>query len=117
MCFHFLQNVISLAAEGDARVRFLLKDLYAEGIDPSISGDIWSDRHVSLFGILVHFIDKDFKLHEFLCGAIPFSGEAHTGANMSDATNISLMNMDIGREATDTIAGINPKDAIHAKGF
>ena len=115
MCFHFLQNVISLAAEGDARVRFLLKDLYAEGIDPSISGDIWSDRHVSLFGILVHFIDKDFKLHEFLCGAIPFSGEAHTGANMSVATNISLMNMGIGREATDTIPGINPKDAIHAK--
>ncbi|KAK3246057.1 hypothetical protein CYMTET_44395 [Cymbomonas tetramitiformis] len=93
-----------------------LKALLEEGILPSIGGDVWSQGGISIFGILVYWLDKDFNYHERLLGAIPFSNVRHTGDELEKATKTACADFGLGEycqagdniEAADTVT-----DYIH----
>eukprot|EP00854_Cymbomonas_tetramitiformis_P024756 gene24756-biopygen25595 len=74
----------------------LLVALIAEGILPSIAGDIWSEGGVALLGILVYWLDDEFGYHEKLLGGIHFSEVRHTGDEIIKATKTSCAAMGIG---------------------
>lgn len=59
-------HVLMLAKEGLEYVTEINSNLRAEGIQVAISGDIWSDRGVSLLGICQYHIDAKFKIHELV---------------------------------------------------
>jgi len=48
----------------------------------SISSDIWSEDSKSLLALIVHLIDSNFKLHDILIYAKPFSKVAHAAINI-----------------------------------
>ncbi|KAK3270734.1 hypothetical protein CYMTET_20886 [Cymbomonas tetramitiformis] len=68
-----VQKILELSQDGKERVRDEIIGLLKEGILPSIAGDIWSQGGIAIFGILVYWIDAQFKFHEKLVAAIPFS--------------------------------------------
>ncbi|KAK3235073.1 hypothetical protein CYMTET_54704 [Cymbomonas tetramitiformis] len=79
--------ILSLSAEGKLKVKNAVADLMSEGILPSIGGDIWSQGGIAIFGVLlVYWLDANFKLHERLVAAIPFSSVRHTAAELESAT-------------------------------
>ena len=55
-----------LAKEGLEYVTEINSNLRAEGIQVAVSGDIWSDRGVSLLGICQYHIAAKFKIHELV---------------------------------------------------
>ncbi|KAK3270098.1 hypothetical protein CYMTET_21491 [Cymbomonas tetramitiformis] len=114
-----MHNVLLLSAEGKQRVMAAMRDLLAEGISPSIGGDVWSQSGASNFGILLYWLDEDFNLHEKVLGAIPFSSVRHTADQLEKATKKACADFGLGefeltgeedaRIAVDTVA-----DYIHA---
>ncbi|KAK3277244.1 hypothetical protein CYMTET_14736 [Cymbomonas tetramitiformis] len=89
-------NILTLSAEGKVKVMEDLKHLFAEGILPSIAGDIWSEGGIAIFGVLVYWMDADFKIQERLVGAIPFSGVRHTGLEVEKAAKTACADFGIG---------------------
>ncbi|KAK3277523.1 hypothetical protein CYMTET_14474 [Cymbomonas tetramitiformis] len=73
-----------------------LKSLLAEGILPSIAGDIWSEGGIAIFGVLVYWMNADFEILERLVGAIPFSGVRHTGLEVEKAAKTACADFGIG---------------------
>ena len=57
-----------------------MSDLLLDGIKPSISGDIWSDRGCSLMGVLGYGIDSNWVMREWLLAATPFGATPAGGA-------------------------------------
>lgn len=55
---------VQLAAECNVSLRGDMQRLAAEKVMPSLSADIWGENGKSLFGVLLHYIDKDFVMHE-----------------------------------------------------
>ncbi|KAK3249077.1 hypothetical protein CYMTET_41484 [Cymbomonas tetramitiformis] len=100
-----MQNILKLSMEGKHIVMRQLADLYAEGISPSIGGDIWSQGGIAIFGILVYFIDKNFVFHERLVAALPFSSVHHTAEEMERATKEACAEMGIGTYRLDVAPG------------
>jgi hypothetical protein len=94
------QILIELATEGQNRVRTTMTELVKSGFYPAISGDIWSENGISIFGILGYYINDDFEMVEVLLGAIPFSDVRHTGLNIGIATKECLSDMGIGKYIT-----------------
>ncbi|KAK3267068.1 hypothetical protein CYMTET_24352 [Cymbomonas tetramitiformis] len=88
--------VLSLSAEGKVKVANALAALREEGISPSIAGDIWSQGGIAIFGILVYWVDTEFKYHERLVAAIPFSSVRHTRFELEAATKKACASMGIG---------------------
>ncbi|KAK3267269.1 La ribonucleoprotein [Cymbomonas tetramitiformis] len=117
-----MQNVLAISAEAKLRVVWYLKELLNEGILPSIGGDIWSQGGISVFGILVYWLDKNFVYHERLLAAIPFSDVRHTGSELERATKVACASFGIGeyrRDAADdddvvTVLEDTVSDFIHA---
>ena len=68
----------------------------AEKLMVSISSDIWGEDGKSLLALMVHLIDKDFKLHDILIFAKPFSKIAHTAINIEHAVKEALASYKIG---------------------
>ena len=63
----------------------------------SISADIWGEDGKSLLALMVHLIDKDFKLHDILIFAKPFSKVAHTAVNIENVVKEALASYNIGQ--------------------
>eukprot|EP00854_Cymbomonas_tetramitiformis_P026457 gene26457-biopygen27397 len=107
--------VPQLSVEGKERLKLSLKALKTEGILPSIGGDIWSQGGISIFGILVYWLDESFEVHEGLLGALPFSSVRHTALELEKATKEACADFGIGEynalveDHVDTVP-----DAIHA---
>ncbi|KAK3234342.1 hypothetical protein CYMTET_55406 [Cymbomonas tetramitiformis] len=80
-----------------------LAALLAEGIMPSIAGDLWSEGGIAIFGILVYWIDKGMVLHEKLLSAVPFSDVRHTGLEIERSTKESLSDMGVGEYTLDQL--------------
>ena len=91
-----MQNVLAISAEAKARVVECLQRLLFEGILPSIAGDIWSQSGISVFGILVYWLDTNFDYHERVLAAIPFSDVRHTGEELERATKAACASFGIG---------------------
>ncbi|KAK3283032.1 hypothetical protein CYMTET_9255 [Cymbomonas tetramitiformis] len=105
-----VQNILKLSVEGKERLVRKLKALLEEGILPSIGGDIWSQGGISIFGIMVYFVDRNFEYNELLLAAIPFSDVRHTGPELEKATKVACAdvglgeyNAELGRDAVDTV--------------
>ncbi|KAK3245227.1 hypothetical protein CYMTET_45194 [Cymbomonas tetramitiformis] len=110
-----MQYVLRLSTEGKERVCRALKALLEEGILRSIAGDIWSQGGISIFGILVYWLDSDFQLHEHLLTAIPFSKVRHTGSELESATKIACVDMGLGEYSDDVDDSVDTvSDHIHA---
>jgi hypothetical protein len=62
----------------------------------SISSDIWGEDGKSLLALMVHLIDSNFKLHDILIFAKPFSKISHTSINIEHAIKEALASYKIG---------------------
>ncbi|KAK3245608.1 hypothetical protein CYMTET_44832 [Cymbomonas tetramitiformis] len=104
-----LDQVCALSAEGQIHVMSEIKTLLTEGILCSVSGDIWSEGGIAIFGVLVYYIDVEFNLKERLVSAIPFSAVRHTGYELEIATKVACAKIGIGEfdenEKVDTVVG------------
>ncbi|KAK3279058.1 hypothetical protein CYMTET_13039 [Cymbomonas tetramitiformis] len=105
-----VQKVLELSGEARVRTRDALVALLAEGILPSIAGDIWSEGGVCIFGILAYWLDLEFERHEKLLAAIPFSDVRHTGPEILAATKKACAETGVGTftDLEDTVT-----DCIH----
>ena len=56
--------MIELAADCKVALRDDIKRLAEDRVMSSLSADIWGENGKSLFGVLLHYIDRDFVLHE-----------------------------------------------------
>ncbi|KAK3273462.1 hypothetical protein CYMTET_18297 [Cymbomonas tetramitiformis] len=92
-----MQNVLLLSAEGKQRVMESLRLLLEEGILPSLGGDVWSQGGISIFGILVYWLDDEFVLHERLLAALPFSSVSHTADELEKAAKLACAEFGIGK--------------------
>ena len=62
----------------------------------SISSNIGGEDGKSLLALMVHLIDSNFKLHDILIFAKPFSKVAHTAINIEQAIKEALASYKIG---------------------
>ena len=61
-----------------------------------IVGDIWSENGISLFAVIVHYIDKDWILNTKLAICKGMGDLAHTGDTIKKLTYDGLQSMGIG---------------------
>ena len=57
---------------------------------PSISGDLWSESGMGLFGIFAHGITETWVMEKALIGLVACEKERHTAANIKKWTNDAL---------------------------
>ncbi|KAK3273198.1 hypothetical protein CYMTET_18554 [Cymbomonas tetramitiformis] len=111
-----VDTILTLSVEGKRNVMAALAAVLSEGILPSIGGDIWSQGGIAIFGVLVYWIDKEFKYHERLVGAIPFSSVRHTGPELEVVTKRACASLGIGKYEvladTDAELGIVKTDTV-----
>eukprot|EP00854_Cymbomonas_tetramitiformis_P034484 gene34484-biopygen31518 len=70
-------------------------------------GDIWSQGGIAIFGVLVYWLDENFKLHERLVAAIPFSSVRHTGPELEAATKRACSSMGIGEYSEAVVSEVD----------
>eukprot|EP00967_Tisochrysis_lutea_P103474 scaffold156233_cov37-Tisochrysis_lutea.AAC.1 len=58
----------------------------ADGVKPSMAGDIWSHKGCSLMGICIYGITSKWIMKEWLVCATPFGQTRHTGVAIDDIT-------------------------------
>ncbi|KAK3259932.1 hypothetical protein CYMTET_31094 [Cymbomonas tetramitiformis] len=85
-----------------------VKNLLAEGILPSIAGDIWSEGGLAIFGILIYWLTADGEYMERLLAAISSSVVRHTADEIILATKRACSRMHIG----SFIEGDSPVDTV-----
>ena len=68
-------------------MRCVVEHLCSLGILPTISGDIWGENGISLLGVMLHWIDDEWEMQEYVIGAKPFSLMRHTGDNIDQGGN------------------------------
>lgn len=56
-----------------------------------LSGDIWSENGISMFGLNGYWIDSDMNYREALLHCAPFTNQRHTGANIRKLTIDALV--------------------------
>ena len=61
-----------------------------------LTGDIWGENGISLFAVIVHFIDKDWILNTKLAICKGMGLVAHTGVTINEMTYEGLHSMGIG---------------------
>lgn len=81
-----LSGVLKLSSQGLEKLRKVNSSMRKAGLKPSIAGDIWSDRGVSLFGICQYHIDDGWNIIELVTAASPFSKERHTHDAIDEKT-------------------------------
>eukprot|EP00966_Prymnesium_polylepis_P291028 6721143-Prymnesium_polylepis.2 len=67
-----------LGKEGKALGRDFLVGLIKSGVKPSISGDLWSEGGMGLFGIFAHGITETWVMEKALIGLVACEKERHT---------------------------------------
>lgn len=77
-----------LGDEGKALARDFIVRLIKSGVKPSISGDLWSDNGMGLFGIYAHGITETWVMEKALIGLVACDDKvpppsSHTLANTS----------------------------------
>ena len=78
-----------LGAEGKINAREFLVRCLASGIKISISGDLWSENGMGLFGIYAHGMPS-FKMEKMLIGLVACESARHTAVNISNWTDEAL---------------------------
>ena len=86
-----VRNEISLLGhEGKALGRDFLVRLIKSGVKPSISGDLWSEGGMGLFGIFAHGITETWVMEKALIGLVACEKERHTAINITKWTDEAL---------------------------
>ena len=79
-----------LGCEGKALGRDFIVRLIKSGVKPSISGDLWSDSGMGLFGIYAHGITENWVMEKALIGLVACETERHTAENIKKWTKEAL---------------------------
>ena len=80
------QHLMLLGHEGKALGRDFILRLIKSGVRPSISGDLWSEGGMGLFGIYAHGITETWVMEKALIGLIACEKERHTAVNIKKWT-------------------------------
>ena len=91
--------------------------LRKDGLKPSSAGDIWSDKDVSLLGVVLYGIDKEWKMHELLAVCAPFSQISHTGDNIEDTANDGLKEVQLENGLADCFTNTSDNGSNIVKAF
>ena len=76
------ENSLSTAADDAGQPRYC-RAIIKSGVKPSISGDLWSDSGMGLFGIFAHGITETWVMEKALIGLVACEKELHTAVNTS----------------------------------
>ena len=68
-------HITMLGADGKALARDFIVRLLKSGVMVSITGDLWSDGGMGLFGIYTHGITETWVIEKFLIGLVAASDE------------------------------------------
>ena len=71
----------------------------------SITGDLWSDNGMGLFGIYAHGITETWVIEKKLIGLVACESQRHTAENITTWTNDALKS--IGMDASVLLAALN----------
>ena len=82
-----------LGADGKALGRDFVVRLLKSGVKPSISGDLWSESGMGLFGIYTHGITETFIMEKALIGLVACASERHTAENIVKWTDEAFVEM------------------------
>ena len=63
--------------------------LIKSGVRPTITGDLWSDNGMGLFGIYAHGITETWKLEKALIGLVACETERHNATNITSKSGRS----------------------------
>ena len=84
------KKITLLGADGKEVARDFIKRLLRSGVKVSISGDLWSDNGMGLFGIYAHGITETWVVEKALIGLVACESKSHTAANITTWTNQAL---------------------------
>ena len=87
------KKILLLGTDGKALGRDFVVRLLKSGVRPTISGDLWSEGGMGLFGIYAHGISKTFVLEKALIGLVACASWRHTGDNIKKWTDEALLAM------------------------
>ena len=79
-----------LGHEGKTLARDFVVRLLKSGVKPSISGDLWSEGGMGLFGIYAHGITETWVMEKALIGLVACESERHTAENIKKWTAEAL---------------------------
>ena len=87
-CYSTVSNELKLLGhEGKALGRDFIVRLIKSGVKPSISGDLWSEGGMGLFGIFAHGITETWVMEKALIGfMVACEKERHTAENITKWT-------------------------------
>ena len=68
-----------LGAEGKALGRDFIVRLLKSGVKPTISGDLWSENGMGLFGIYAHGITETWVVEKVLIGLVACESQVCAG--------------------------------------
>ena len=72
--------------------------LIKSGVKPSISGDLWSEGGMGLFGIYAHGITETWVMEKKLIGLVACEKEKHTADNIVKWTKQALVGVGLTAE-------------------
>jgi len=79
-----------LGVEGKAVARDFLVRLLRSGVKPTITGDLWSENGMGLFGIYAHGMTDTWVMEKVLIGLVACESERHTHENIKKWTDEAL---------------------------
>mgnify|MGYP007078133770 CR=1 FL=1 len=94
-----------LGAEGKAIGRDLIVRLLKSGVKPSISGDLWSESGMGLFGIYAHGITETWVMEKALIGLVACASDRHTAENIKKWTAEALVGISLKHDELLQIEG------------
>lgn len=96
------KHLMLLGHEGKALGRDFIVRLIKSGVRPTITGDLWSESGMGLFGIYAHGITETWVVEKALIGLVACSAERHTAVNIKKWTEEALVS--IGFRSEDLLA-------------
>lgn len=84
------QHLMLLGHEGKVLGRDFIVRLIKSGVKPTITGDLWSESGMGLFGIYAHGISETWVMEKALIGLVACSAERHTAVNIKKWTEEAL---------------------------
>ena len=102
--------ILQLSARGQLRFRNWNEAMVADGVKPSMAGDIWSHGGCSLMGICFYGISSAWKMDEWLVAATPFGSTRHTGEAIDSITVNALQ-----KQGVKWREGGSVYEAVHSK--
>ena len=100
-CSETVRNELALlGGEGKALGRDFIVRLIKSGVKPSISGDLWSEGGMGLFGIFALGITETWIMEKALIGLVACEKERHTAENIKKWTEQAIKDIDLTTEGT-----------------